>query len=57
MGPRGVQPRDAVLDLGSGIGTVGMICAWRLPGRKIRHRRGAGGERGAGEKIRSAITA
>lgn len=22
----------AVLDLGSGIGTVGMICAWRLPG-------------------------
>ena len=23
------------LDLGSGIGTVGMICAWRLPGAKI----------------------
>jgi tRNA1Val (adenine37-N6)-methyltransferase len=25
----------AVLDLGSGIGTIGMICAWRLPGAKI----------------------
>ena len=25
----------AALDLGSGIGTVGMICAWRLPGAKI----------------------
>jgi tRNA1(Val) A37 N6-methylase TrmN6 len=24
-----------VLDLGSGIGTVGMICAWRLPGAKF----------------------
>jgi len=24
-----------VLDLGSGIGTVGMICAWRLPGAAI----------------------
>jgi tRNA1(Val) A37 N6-methylase TrmN6 len=24
-----------VLDLGSGIGTVGMICAWRLPGAKL----------------------
>ncbi|HEY5041684.1 MAG TPA: methyltransferase [Verrucomicrobiae bacterium] len=24
-----------VLDLGSGIGTVGMICAWRLPGVKF----------------------
>ena len=24
-----------VLDLGSGIGTVGMICAWRLPGAKV----------------------
>jgi len=23
------------LDLGSGIGTVGMICAWRLPGAKF----------------------
>ena len=23
------------LDLGSGIGTVGMICAWRLPGAKL----------------------
>jgi tRNA1Val (adenine37-N6)-methyltransferase len=23
------------LDLGSGIGTVGMICAWRLPGAKV----------------------
>jgi len=25
----------AVLDLGSGIGTVGMICAWRLPGARL----------------------
>jgi len=25
----------AALDLGSGIGTVGMICAWRLPGAKF----------------------
>lgn len=25
----------AVLDLGSGIGTVGMICAWRLPGARF----------------------
>jgi len=25
----------AALDLGSGIGTVGMICAWRLPGVKF----------------------
>lgn len=25
----------SVLDLGSGIGTVGMICAWRLPGAKF----------------------
>jgi len=25
---------QTVLDLGSGIGTVGMICAWRLPGAK-----------------------
>ena len=25
----------AALDLGTGIGTVGMICAWRLPGAKI----------------------
>jgi len=24
-----------VLDLGSGIGTVGMICAWRLPGSRL----------------------
>jgi tRNA1(Val) A37 N6-methylase TrmN6 len=24
-----------VLDLGSGIGTVGMICAWRLPGAQV----------------------
>jgi tRNA1Val (adenine37-N6)-methyltransferase len=24
-----------VLDLGSGIGTIGMICAWRLPGSKV----------------------
>jgi tRNA1Val (adenine37-N6)-methyltransferase len=24
-----------VLDLGSGIGTVGMICAWRLPGARL----------------------
>jgi tRNA1Val (adenine37-N6)-methyltransferase len=24
-----------VLDLGSGIGTVGLICAWRLPGAKL----------------------
>ena len=24
-----------VLDLGSGIGTIGMICAWRLPGAKF----------------------
>jgi len=24
-----------VLDLGSGIGTVGMICAWRLPGAQL----------------------
>ena len=24
-----------VLDLGSGLGTVGMICAWRLPGRSL----------------------
>jgi tRNA1(Val) A37 N6-methylase TrmN6 len=23
------------LDLGSGIGTVGMICAWRLPGARF----------------------
>jgi tRNA1(Val) A37 N6-methylase TrmN6 len=26
---------QAALDLGSGIGTVGMICAWRLPGAKF----------------------
>ncbi len=26
---------NAALDLGSGIGTVGMICAWRLPGAKF----------------------
>ena len=26
---------QTALDLGSGIGTVGMICAWRLPGAKI----------------------
>ena len=26
---------QAALDLGSGIGTVGMICAWRLPGTKF----------------------
>jgi tRNA1Val (adenine37-N6)-methyltransferase len=25
----------AALDLGSGVGTVGMICAWRLPGAKF----------------------
>ena len=25
----------AALDLGSGLGTVGMICAWRLPGAKL----------------------
>ena len=25
----------AALDLGSGLGTVGMICAWRLPGAKF----------------------
>ena len=25
---------QTVLDLGSGIGTIGMICAWRLPGAK-----------------------
>jgi tRNA1(Val) A37 N6-methylase TrmN6 len=25
----------AALDLGSGIGTVGMICAWRLPGARF----------------------
>jgi tRNA1(Val) A37 N6-methylase TrmN6 len=25
----------AVLDLGSGIGTVGMICAWRMPGAQF----------------------
>jgi tRNA1(Val) A37 N6-methylase TrmN6 len=25
----------AALDLGSGIGTVGMICAWRLPGARL----------------------
>jgi tRNA1Val (adenine37-N6)-methyltransferase len=28
-------PARTVLDLGSGIGTVGMICAWRLPGAKF----------------------
>ena len=32
---------ERVLDLGSGIGTVGMIAAWRLPG--ARAGRGAGG--------------
>lgn len=26
---------QSALDLGSGIGTVGMICAWRLPGAKF----------------------
>ena len=27
--------RRSVLDLGSGIGSVGMIAAWRLPGARI----------------------
>ena len=34
MPPAACTARTA-LDLGSGIGTVGMICAWRLPGAKF----------------------
>ena len=39
------------LDLGSGIGTVGMICAWRLPGAKFVTVEAPGGKRGARPKI------
>ena len=40
-----------MLDLGSGIGSVGMIAAWRLPGARVRDDRGAGGERSAGAQV------
>ncbi len=42
-----------VLDLGSGIGSVGMIAAWRLPGATLRDGRGAGRERGPGAEVGS----
>ena len=34
-GTTGCPTARTALDLGSGIGTVGMICAWRLPGAKF----------------------
>ena len=34
-GTTGVPSASTVLDLGSGIGSVGMIAAWRLPGARV----------------------
>ena len=35
MGPHGCPSARRILDLGSGIGTVAMVAAWRLPGAEI----------------------
>ena len=49
----GVRAARTALDLGSGLGTVGMIAAWRLARSTLCHRRGAGGQRPARAQIGS----